>query len=163
MSFHRLLKDKVVSKEAALQRVNALRSEQKKVVFTNGCFDIVHPGHVDYLCQARDLGDFLVLGLNTDRSVKSLNKAPNRPVNNEHTRAIVLAGLACIDLIVMFDEETPYDLIKFLQPSVLVKGNDYAVEKIVGYDIVTSGGGEVITIPMLEGYSTTKLIEKILS
>jgi len=163
MSFHRLLKDKVVSKEMALQRVNTLRSEQKKVVFTNGCFDIVHPGHVDYLCQARDLGDFLVLGLNTDRSVKSLNKAPNRPINNEHTRAIVLAGLACIDLVVMFDEETPYDLIKLLQPSILVKGNDYAVENIVGYDIVTANGGEVITIPMLEGYSTTKLIEKILS
>lgn len=163
MSFHQLLKDKIVSKEIALQKVNALRASGSKIVFTNGCFDILHPGHVDYLSQARDLGDILILGLNTDQSVKRLNKAPNRPVNNEHTRAIVLAGLACIDLIVFFDEQTPYDLIKFVQPNVLVKGNDYKAEEIVGYDVVKANGGEIITIPMLEGYSTTKLIEKILS
>jgi len=162
MSFHKLLKDKIVSKEVALQKIKSLQKEQSKIVFTNGCFDILHPGHVDYLSQARDLGDFLILGLNTDTSVKLLNKAPNRPINNEQTRAAVLAGLACIDLIVFFDEETPYDLIKFLQPNILVKGNDYNAENIVGYDIVKANGGEVITIPMLEGYSTTKLIEKIL-
>lgn len=162
MPFHRLLKDKIVSKETAFRRINSLRLLGKKTVFTNGCFDILHPGHVDYLSQARDLADFLVLGLNTDASVKLLNKAPNRPINNEETRAHVLAGLGCIDMIVFFDEETPYELIKFLQPSILVKGNDYEVEKIVGYDIVKNNGGEVITIPMLEGYSTTKLIEKIL-
>lgn len=162
MLFHQQLKSKIVSKEEAFKKVQSLREAGKKVVFTNGCFDILHPGHVDYLSQARDLGDFLVLGLNTDHSVKRLNKAPNRPVNNESTRAIVLAGLACIDLIVFFDEETPYELIKFLQPNVLVKGNDYKAENIAGYDILKANGGDVITIPLLEGYSTTKLIEKIL-
>lgn len=162
MSFHQQLKNKLVSKERALEQLKPLRLAVKKIVFTNGCFDILHPGHVDYLSQARDLGDFLVLGLNTDNSVKRLNKAPNRPINNEQTRALVLAGLACIDLIVLFDEETPYELIKFLQPNVLVKGDDYQVEKIVGYDVVKANGGEVVTIPFLAGYSTTKLIEKIL-
>lgn len=139
-----------------------LRRSKKKIVFTNGCFDILHPGHVDYLSQARDLGDFLILGLNTDNSVKRLNKAPNRPINNEQTRAMVLAGLASIDAIVLFDEETPYELIKLIKPDVLVKGDDYTVEKIVGYDVVKAQGGEVVTIPFLEGYSTTKLIQKIL-
>jgi len=162
MSFHKLLKDKIVNREQALQSLKEFRKPGSKIVFTNGCFDILHPGHVDYLGQARDLGDVLVLGLNTDASVKRLNKAPNRPVNTEHARATVLAGLACIDLIVLFDEETPYELIKFLQPNVLVKGNDYKAESIVGYDIVKANGGQVVTIPMLEGYSTTKLIEKIL-
>jgi rfaE bifunctional protein nucleotidyltransferase chain/domain len=162
MSFHRLLKDKIVSKEELRFKINGLHLVGKKIVFTNGCFDILHPGHVDYLCQARDLGDFLVLGLNTDNSVKRLNKAPNRPINDEATRAHVLAGLGCVDAMVMFDEETPYDLIKFLLPDILVKGNDYAVENIVGYDVVKNNGGQIITIPMLEGYSTTKLIEKIL-
>jgi len=163
MSFHQLLKNKIVSKEVAFEKTKALREKHAKIVFTNGCFDILHPGHVDYLSQARDLGDFLILGLNTDASVKRLQKAPNRPINSETTRATVLAGLACIDLIVLFDEETPYDLIKFLQPTVLVKGDDYEAENIVGYDVVKANGGEVITIPMVQGFSTTKLIEKILS
>src|ERR1700754_247184 len=104
MSFHQLLKDKVVSREKAAHRIGGLRMLGKKTVFTNGCFDILHPGHVDYLSQARDLGDLLVLGLNTDASVKKLNKAPNRPINDEQTRAMVLAGLASIDAIVLFDE-----------------------------------------------------------
>lgn len=162
MSFHQQLKDKIVSREVALEKINEKKALDKKIVFTNGCFDILHPGHVDYLCQARDLGNFLVLGLNTDHSVKLLNKAPNRPINDEHTRATVLAALGCVDLIVLFDEETPYDLIKFLQPNILVKGNDYKPENIVGYDVVKAGGGEVVTIPLVQGYSTTKLIEKII-
>ncbi len=163
MSFHQQLKNKIVSKQDALQKINAQKLMGKKIVFTNGCFDIIHPGHVDYLSQARDLGDFLILGLNTDNSVKRLNKAPNRPINNEQARASVLAALASIDLIVLFEEETPYELISFLKPDVLVKGNDYEVEKIVGYDVVTANGGKVITIPFLEGFSTTNLIKKILS
>ena len=163
MSFHKQLKNKIITKEIALGRLISLRLSNKKIVFTNGCFDILHPGHVDYLSQARDTGDFLILGLNTDSSVKRLNKALNRPVNNEQTRALVLAGLASIDAIVLFDEETPYELIKYLKPDVLVKGNDYKVEDIVGYDLVKANGGDVITIPFLEGYSTSKLIEKILS
>jgi rfaE bifunctional protein nucleotidyltransferase chain/domain len=163
MSFKEQLQSKIVSKEAALKVLNLKKSSGNKIVFTNGCFDIIHPGHVDYLSQARDLGDVLVLGLNTDNSVRRLNKAPNRPINSQEARATVLAAMGCIDLIVLFDEETPYELIKFLQPDVLVKGDDYQVEKIVGYDVVMAGGGKVITIPFLEGYSTTKLIQKILS
>ncbi|HOZ86288.1 MAG TPA: D-glycero-beta-D-manno-heptose 1-phosphate adenylyltransferase [Bacteroidia bacterium] len=163
MSFHKQLKYKIITREVALGRVISLRQSGKKIVFTNGCFDILHPGHVDYLSQARDAGDFLVLGLNTDHSVKLLNKAPNRPVNNEQTRALVLAGLASVDAIIFFDEETPLKLIDFLKPDVLVKGDDYKAENIVGYDIVKANGGEVITIPFLTGYSTTQLIQKILS
>lgn len=150
-----------MSKEGALIKLEQLKQAGKKSVFTNGCFDILHPGHVDYLCHARDLGDFLVLGLNTDFSVKLLNKAPNRPINNESTRALVLAGLSCVDAIVLFNEQTPLELIRFLLPDVLVKGSDYAVEEIVGYDIVMNNGGSVKTVPMIEGYSTTKMIEKI--
>jgi D-glycero-beta-D-manno-heptose 1-phosphate adenylyltransferase len=163
MSFHQQLKSKIVSREDALQKINAQKLRDKKIVFTNGCFDIIHPGHVDYLSQARDLGDFLILGLNTDNSVRRLQKAPNRPINNEQARASVLAALASVDLIVLFDDETPYELIKFLQPNILVKGDDYEVQKIVGYDVVTANGGKVITIPFLEGFSTTNLIKKIIS
>ncbi len=163
MSFHKKLKDKILTREQAKERIVDLKSSGKKIVFTNGCFDILHPGHVDYLSQARDFGDFMILGLNTDASVKKLNKAANRPINNEKTRAFVLAGLACIDAIVLFDEETPYELIKFLVPDILVKGNDYSIEQIIGNDIVAAGGGKVLTIPLLEGFSTTNLIKKILS
>lgn len=162
MSFHNQLKEKVVSQDQALKELKAWREKNKKIVFTNGCFDIIHPGHIDYLSQARDLGDILVLGLNTDQSVRRLNKGSNRPINDERTRAYVLAGLASVDLIVFFDEETPYNLIKLLQPNVLVKGKDYEVEKIIGYDILKENGGEVITIPFLEGYSTSSLIKKII-
>ena len=162
MSFHNQLKEKIVSQDQALKELKTWREKNKKIVFTNGCFDIIHPGHIDYLSQARDLGDILVLGLNTDQSVKRLNKGSNRPINDERTRAYVLAGLASVDLIVFFDEQTPYNLIKLLQPNVLVKGNDYEVEKIIGFDILKENGGEVITIPFLEGYSTSSLIKKII-
>lgn len=162
MSFHNQLKEKVVSQDQALKELKAWREKNQKIVFTNGCFDIIHPGHIDYLSQARDLGDILVLGLNTDQSVKRLNKGSNRPINDERTRAYVLAGLASVDLIVFFDEETPYNLIKLLQPNVLVKGKDYEVEKIIGFDILKENGGEVITIPFLDGYSTSSLIKKII-
>ncbi len=162
MSFHNQLKEKVVSQDQALKELKAWREKNKKIVFTNGCFDIIHPGHIDYLSQARDLGDILVLGLNTDQSVRRLNKGSNRPINDERTRAYVLAGLASVDLIVFFDEETPYNLIKLLQPNVLVKGKDYEVEKIIGFDILKENGGEVITIPFLDGYSTSSLIKKII-
>jgi len=161
MSFHDQLKNKVVAKEDAFRIINGQRLKGRKIVFTNGCFDILHPGHVDYLTQARDLGTYMVLGLNTDNSVKRLNKAPGRPVNTETARATVLAAITCIDLIVLFNEDTPLELITFLRPDVLVKGNDWQLEKIVGYDFMKSIGGRVITIPLLEGFSTTKLIEKI--
>ena len=162
MSFHNQLKEKIVSQDQALKELKTWREKNKKIVFTNGCFDIIHPGHIDYLSQARDLGDILVLGLNTDQSVRRLNKGSNRPINDERTRAYVLAGLASVDLIVFFDEESPYNLIKLLQPNVLVKGKDYEVEKIIGFDILKENGGEVITIPFLDGYSTSSLIKKII-
>lgn len=161
MSFHERIKSKLVSKETALDIIQKLRANQKEIVFTNGCFDILHVGHVSYLSQARDLGDFLVLGLNTDESVKLLNKAPNRPVNSEQARAIVLAALESVDLIVLFNEETPLQLIEFLLPSILVKGNDYDVKNIAGYDAVIKSGGKVLTLPFVEGFSTTKTIEKM--
>jgi rfaE bifunctional protein nucleotidyltransferase chain/domain len=161
MSFHKKLSEKFRSKESLQPLLKSWSEAGYKVVFTNGCFDILHRGHVEYLCHARDLGDKLVLGLNTDSSVRRQGKSPERPVNDEQTRATILAGLECIDAIVLFDEDTPYELIRFVQPDVLVKGNDYKAEEIVGYDIVSAKGGQVITIPLVQGFSTTKLIEKL--
>lgn len=134
------------------------RFKDYKIVFTNGCFDLIHLGHIDYLAKASDLGDVLIIGLNTDASTRRL-KGPTRPINNEHARAMVLASLTFIDTIVLFDEDTPYNLIKTIQPDILVKGADYNPEDIVGYDIVTAKGGKVVTIDYLPGYSTS-LIEK---
>ncbi len=161
MSHFERLKAKLVTKETALDIIQKAKAAKKEIVFTNGCFDILHVGHVSYLSQARDLGDFLVLGLNTDASVKLLNKAPNRPVNSEQARATVLAALESVDLIVLFNEETPLQLIEFLLPTILVKGNDYDVKNIVGYDAVIKSGGKVLTLPFVEGFSTTKTIEKM--
>ncbi|MCA6435633.1 MAG: D-glycero-beta-D-manno-heptose 1-phosphate adenylyltransferase [Bacteroidetes bacterium] len=161
MSCYERLKSKLVSKETAFDNIQKLKANQKEVVFTNGCFDILHVGHVTYLSQARDLGDFLILGLNTDESVKLLNKAPNRPINSELARATVLAALESVDLIVLFNEETPLQLIEFLLPTILVKGNDYDVKNIVGYDAVVKSGGRVLTLPFVEGFSTTKTIGKM--
>lgn len=163
MSFYNKLSDKICSKESLSILLKEWNNSRKKIVFTNGCFDILHRGHVEYLTQARDLGDVLVLGLNTDESVRRLGKSPERPINNENTRALILAGLECVDAIILFNEDTPYELIKFVQPDVLVKGNEYKPENIVGYDIVKHKGGDVITINMVEGFSTTNLINKIKS
>ncbi|MFH0866974.1 MAG: D-glycero-beta-D-manno-heptose 1-phosphate adenylyltransferase [Bacteroidota bacterium] len=132
------------------------------VVFTNGCFDILHLGHIDYLSKTADQGKILIVGLNTDLSVKKI-KGEKRPLNNEATRAAVLASLFFVDAVVLFDEDTPYNLIKTISPDVLVKGSDYKAEEIVGYDIVASYGGKTVTIDFLDGYSTTSLIEKIKS
>lgn len=161
MSFHSNLKNKQHSKESLKPLLNKLVAEGKKAVFTNGCFDILHRGHVEYLCKARDLGNYLVLGLNTDESVKRLGKSPERPINSQETRATILAALSCVDAIVLFNEDTPLELITYLQPNILVKGSDYKAENIVGYDVVKQNGGEVITINLVEGFSTTKLIEKM--
>ncbi len=136
------------------------REQGLKIVFTNGCFDLLHRGHVEYLSKASDLGDVLVVGLNTDASVRRL-KGEGRPVNDQEARALVLASLACVDAVVLFDEDTPYELIKAVRPDVLVKGADYKVEEIVGHDIVTSYGGQVLTVPLVEGYSTTKLLGEL--
>ncbi len=133
--------------------------EKQTLVFTNGCFDVLHRGHIYYLSRARELGDLLVVGLNSDESVTRL-KGPGRPVNNQQARAEVLGGLAFVDHIVIFPEETPLNLINAIRPHVLIKGGDYKVEEIVGYQQVHSWGGRVETIPLLEGYSSTSIIDR---
>lgn len=133
--------------------------KNKKIVFTNGCFDILHVGHVRYLSQAKALGDILVVGINSDRSVSQL-KGPTRPIQNENDRAEILSSLKSVDLVTIFDEETPLELIKLLQPDVLVKGGDWSIDKIVGSDIVLAKGGKVLSLDFIEGRSTTKIIEK---
>lgn len=163
MSFHQKLYQKIKTINTLLPILNVLKEEQKKIVFTNGCFDILHRGHVEYLSKARDLGDVLVLGLNTDNSVKRLGKSPERPINTEDSRAIILAALECVDYIVLFDEDTPLELITKVLPDVLVKGDDYKPENIVGYDVVNKNGGIVKTITFVEGFSTTGIISKLKS
>lgn len=152
--------EKIVNWQQAAEKVEALQKEGKKVVFTNGCFDLVHLGHVDYLEKARNLGDFLVVGINTDKSVSDL-KGPLRPVSNEKSRARVLAAMGFIDLVVMFGEPTPKELIEEIKPDILTKGNDYTIENIVGADFVMGRGGKVETLPLVEGYSTTNLVNRM--
>ena len=131
------------------------------VVFTNGVFDILHPGHVRYLQAARALGDKLIVGINSDRSVKALGKAPDRPINPESERAEVLRALACVDEVVIFDEDTPHELIKKIQPDILVKGADWGENAIVGRDVVEARGGRVVRVALADGYSTTSIINKV--
>jgi rfaE bifunctional protein nucleotidyltransferase chain/domain len=135
------------------------RFHQKKIVFTNGCFDILHQGHIDYLANAADLGDVLIVGLNTDDSVARI-KGKGRPIQDQTSRAMILSALHFVEAVVLFNEDTPYELIKFVKPDVLVKGSDYQPEDIVGYDVVKEKGGEIITIEFLEGFSTSKIIRK---
>jgi D-glycero-beta-D-manno-heptose 1-phosphate adenylyltransferase len=130
------------------------------VVFTNGCFDILHRGHIEYLNEAKSLGDYLVIGLNSDKSVKKL-KGEDRPVNNEIDRAFVLSNLKCVDAVIIFEEETPYDLISSVKPDFLVKGGDWKEDQIVGSDIVKSYGGKVISLKFVDSYSTSDIIERI--
>ncbi|VAW17218.1 ADP-heptose synthase / D-glycero-beta-D-manno-heptose 7-phosphate kinase [hydrothermal vent metagenome] len=139
---------------------NKWKKNGDKIVFTNGCFDFIHRGHIDYLAKSADKGDKLVVGLNTDESV-SLLKGPLRPLVDQQSRAIILAALEFVDAIVLFPEETPYRLIKDILPDVLIKGNDYAIEEIAGFDVVLGHGGIVTTIELIPGYSSTALIEKI--
>ena len=136
------------------------RSRQGKVVFTNGVFDLLHPGHVDILASARGLGDALVVGVNTDASVRRL-KGPERPVRTERERAVVLGALENVDAVVLFDEDTPLNLIRALTPDVLVKGGDYTVETVVGAQDVLARGGEVIIVPLTPGHSTTRTLERM--
>jgi len=153
--------DKIVSQESALKIVDTWKEQGEKIVFTNGCFDILHLGHVDYLEKARALGNRLVLALNTDASVKRQKKGPDRPINDQDSRARLLASLFFVDLVVFFEKDTPYDIIAYLLPDILVKGDDYAVSNIVGADLVIANGGEVKTIPLVKGYSTTSIVNKI--
>lgn len=154
--------NKIMSAQTARAWRETLKNQHKKLVFTNGCFDILHAGHVTYLNQARAMGDAMVLGLNSDHSIQRLGKSPSRPLQNETGRSLVMAALACVDAVVVFDEDTPLELIKLLLPDVLVKGADYKIENIVGAAEVLANGGEVKTLDFLEGYSTTAIEKKIL-
>lgn len=136
-----------------------LQQQGRKIVFTNGCFDILHSGHVTYLNESKKQGDYLVVGLNSDISVKRL-KGETRPINNENDRAIVLSGLKSVDFVCIFDEETPKDMIEAISPNVLTKGGDYIIENIVGADFVINNGGKVVVINFVEGKSTTNIINK---
>jgi D-glycero-beta-D-manno-heptose 1-phosphate adenylyltransferase len=151
----------VMSLEEATVWVARLRTTSRTVVFTNGVFDLLHPGHVRYLTEARKHGDVLIVGINSDRSVRALSKAPDRPVMAEAERAEVLSALAAVDAVVVFDEDTPFAIVSALQPDVLVKGADWAEDAIVGRDVVERRGGRVVRIPLAQGYSTTKILEKV--
>lgn len=154
------IQNKIYSKEELLRHRNIWRTFSKKVVFTNGCFDILHHGHIHLLAEAASLGDILVVGVNTDSSVKRL-KGEERPVTNEQDRLFQLAALLCVDAVCLFDDDTPELLIESLQPDVLVKGGDYTIDKIVGAEYVMSLGGRVEIIPFVEGYSTSSIIANI--
>jgi rfaE bifunctional protein nucleotidyltransferase chain/domain len=155
-----VVKNRIKKREELSFIVNRWSLTGEKVVFTNGCFDILHQGHVDYLSKAADLGTKLVVGVNSDNSVRRLGKDKNRPIQDEKSRAIILAALHFVDLVILFDEDTPLELIKEVNPQVLVKGSDYKMHEIVGYEFVTEKEGEVRTIDFLEGYSTSKIVEK---
>jgi D-beta-D-heptose 7-phosphate kinase/D-beta-D-heptose 1-phosphate adenosyltransferase len=150
-----------VTRDQAVDLVARLRAAGKTIVFTNGVFDLLHPGHLRYLEQARRLGDALIVGLNSDRSVRAQNKGPERPITPESERAEIVTALACVDGVVVFDEETPHDLIAALQPDVLVKGADWAADAIVGREIVEARGGRVVRVPVEAGYSTTAIVARI--
>lgn len=139
---------------------NKIKSENKKIVFTNGCFDILHKGHVTYLNQAKSLGDVLVIGVNSDNSIRKL-KGEGRPVTNENDRAFLLDNLRSVDYAIVFDEETPYNLIKEILPDYLVKGGDWKEDDIVGSDIVKENGGKVMSLKYIDNYSTTKILNQI--
>jgi rfaE bifunctional protein nucleotidyltransferase chain/domain len=147
-------------KSDAVRLVTRLREAGKTIVFTNGVFDLLHPGHVRYLRQARSLGDALIVGINSDRSVRAV-KGAGRPITPEAERAEIVAALECVDAAVIFDEDTPHAIIGALQPDVLVKGADWAEDAIVGRDIVEARGGRVVRVPVEQGYSTTAIVEKI--
>ncbi len=160
MDYLEVIKEKIITDQNLESLLTYWRLKDNRIVFTNGCFDIIHRGHIEYLSKAASLGDILVVGLNSDHSVKKI-KGDDRPLQDEYTRALVLASLKQVTGVYMFDEETPYNLINLIKPDVLVKGGDYKVEDIIGADVVKANGGEVITIDFLEGYSTSGLIEKL--
>lgn len=152
--------NKITDLESLLNQVASWKSSGLKVVFTNGCFDIIHLGHIDYLEKASNLGDKMIVALNTDASVANL-KGPQRPVVNEEARTRMMAAFEFVDAVLLFNEETPLRLIEAIKPDILVKGSDYLTENIVGAEIVIKNGGKVETVDLVEGYSTTNIIEKI--
>jgi D-beta-D-heptose 7-phosphate kinase / D-beta-D-heptose 1-phosphate adenosyltransferase len=155
------MKEKIRTREELQRIIHDLKKKGKRIVFTNGCFDLLHVGHVRYLERAKSLGDVLVVGINSDHSVQGI-KGLRRPILPVEERSEILSGLGCIDYITVFDEPTPLELISILQPHVLVKGGDWTREQIVGAEVVEGAGGKVVTIPFVEGSSTTNIIEMIL-
>ena len=155
-----IIKNKILSTNELLNWLAIWRFQSKKIVWTNGCFDLLHLGHIDYLSKAKNQGNILIVGVNSDASVRKIKKE-GRPITDEISRSTLVAALHVVDAVILFDDETPYELIKLIQPDVLVKGSDYNAEDIVGYDVVQAKGGEVVTIDFLKGYSTTAIEEKI--
>lgn len=160
MRLNHSIENKIMTADAAQKRLAQWRTLGKKIAFTNGCFDILHKGHIFSLTQAAAEGDYLVVGLNSDASTKRL-KGPERPINDEQARALLMASLAIVDLVILFEEDTPLELIKKLLPDVIVKGGDYTVEQIAGAKEVIANGGRVVINPIVEGFSTTGLVDKI--
>jgi rfaE bifunctional protein nucleotidyltransferase chain/domain len=154
---------RILTRDQAVGFVHELRRDGCVIVFANGVFDILHPGHVRYLTQARQQGDALIVGINSDASVRRLSKGPDRPLNPEHERAELLAALAVVDAVVIFEEDTPLEIVTALQPDVLVKGADWAADAIVGRDVVEARGGRVVRIPLADGYSTSAILERLRS
>jgi len=154
------IKIRILDRQQLIQEVVRLRLKSKTIAFTNGVFDILHEGHIAVLSKAASFADILIVGINSDASVKKI-KGEDRPVNNENSRALILASLIMVDDIVIFEEETPVEIIKLIQPDVLVKGGDYTLDTIVGAKEVIAHGGTVEIVPLLEGFSTTNIIEKI--
>ena len=160
MNYLQQIRRKQYNLDALLAQVAAWKAEGQRLVFTNGCFDILHPGHIDYLSKAATLGDRLIIGLNSDASVKRL-KGDSRPLQNEQARMVVLAALAFTDAIVIFNEDTPYELLSQIKPHILVKGADYKISEVIGADVVTAGGGSVVLLPYLPGNSTTGILARV--
>jgi rfaE bifunctional protein nucleotidyltransferase chain/domain len=155
-----IIKNKIITKDQLGLVLAKWNLKNEKIVFTNGCFDILHQGHVDYLSKASDKGSKLIVAVNSDSSVKKLNKGANRPLQDEFSRAILIASLQFVDQVIIFEEETPFELISVIKPNILVKGSDYSIDKIVGADIVLNNEGKVETIDFLKGYSTSLIVEK---
>lgn len=166
---HSSIESKILNRDNLLKKLAVWRLKSQTIVFTNGVFDLIHPGHADYLAKAAELGQRLIVGMNSDASVKMLNKGDDRPINSETARAAIIASLRSVDTVVLFEESTPAELIQLTQPDVLVKGGDYDPEVtdpkspsyIVGSDLVRAKGGKVAVIPFLEGFSSTRIIDKI--
>ena len=160
MKNYQAVKSKIINHSQLDSLIKQWKSDNEKIVFTNGCFDIIHQGHIDYLAKASDLGTKLIIGVNTDRSVSAI-KGPHRPIQDEYSRQMILAAMMFVDALILFDEDTPINLITKVIPNVLVKGSDYKAENIVGYDVVTQNGGTVETLDFLEGFSTSAIESKI--
>ena len=154
------LNSKILDKKRLLVKLTDWKEEDKKIVFTNGCFDLIHLGHIEVIARSADLGDILIIGVNTDNSIKRL-KGKNRPIVEEISRAKQLAALEFVDAVVLFDQDTPIDLIKMINPNIITKGGDYNTDQVIGNDVVTQNDGKVVIIPLTQGYSTTSILEKI--